>query len=180
MPDTSFSLYSGFAVAVKINPIVESRVCGCVGVCARALKAQNVPVLGPGRSLSSERTPVLMRPSIYYLCCPLQPLGLCGHKPMYISQAYGKCDEFIWKGCYVSVKLTLDLRSSSVQFSCSIVSNSATPWTAACQASLSITKSQTLLKLMSIKLVMPFNHLIHCCPPSPPTFNLSQHQGLFQ
>ena len=39
----------------------------------------------------------------------------------------------------------------------------ATPWTAACQASLSITNSQTLLKLMSIELVMPSNHLIFCC-----------------
>ena len=39
-----------------------------------------------------------------------------------------------------------------------------TPWTAACQASLSITTSQSLLKLMSIKLVMPSNHLILCRP----------------
>ena len=38
-----------------------------------------------------------------------------------------------------------------------------TPWTAARQASLFITKSQSLLKLMSIKLVMPSNHLILCC-----------------
>ena len=36
----------------------------------------------------------------------------------------------------------------------------ATTWTAACQASLSITNSQSLLKLMSIELVMPSNHLI--------------------
>ena len=41
---------------------------------------------------------------------------------------------------------------------------SVTPWTAACQASLSITNSQSLLKLMSIKSVMPFNYLILCCP----------------
>jgi len=40
----------------------------------------------------------------------------------------------------------------------------ATPWTAAHQTSLSITKSQSLLKLMSIKSVMPSNHLILCCP----------------
>ena len=40
----------------------------------------------------------------------------------------------------------------------------ATPWTAACQASLSITSSWNLLKLMSIELVMPSNHLILCCP----------------
>ena len=40
----------------------------------------------------------------------------------------------------------------------------ATPWTAACQASLSITNTQSLLKSMSIKWVMPSNHLILCCP----------------
>ena len=40
----------------------------------------------------------------------------------------------------------------------------ATPWTAAHQASLSITNSWSLLKLMSIELVMPSNHLILCCP----------------
>ena len=38
------------------------------------------------------------------------------------------------------------------------------PWTAACQVSLSITNSQSLLKLMSIKSVMPSSHLILCCP----------------
>ena len=38
------------------------------------------------------------------------------------------------------------------------------PWTAAHQASLSITSSQSLLKLMPIELVMPSNHLILCCP----------------
>ena len=44
------------------------------------------------------------------------------------------------------------------------MSDSVTPWTAACQASLSITNSQNLLKLMSIKLVMPSNHIILCHP----------------
>ena len=39
-----------------------------------------------------------------------------------------------------------------------------TPWTAAHQASLSITNSQSLLKLMPIESVMPSNHLILCCP----------------
>ena len=51
---------------------------------------------------------------------------------------------------------------SSVQFNSSVMSNSATPWTAARQASLSITNSQSLLKLTSIKSVMPPNHLILC------------------
>ena len=39
-----------------------------------------------------------------------------------------------------------------------------TAWTAACQTSLSITSSQSLLKLLSTKSVMPSNHLILCCP----------------
>ena len=52
---------------------------------------------------------------------------------------------------------------SSVQ-SLSRVRLFATPWTAACLAFLSITHSQNLLKLMSIILVMPSNHLIYCCP----------------
>ena len=53
---------------------------------------------------------------------------------------------------------------SSVQFSRSVMSDFVTPWTAACQASLSIINSQSLLKLMSIELVMPSNHFILCCP----------------
>ena len=57
-----------------------------------------------------------------------------------------------------------------------------TPWTAACQASLSITISQSLLKLMSIELVMPSNHLILCHPlllpsiPASRSFPISRHQ----
>ena len=39
----------------------------------------------------------------------------------------------------------------------------ATPWTAACQASLSITNSRSLLKLISFESVMPSSHLILCC-----------------
>ena len=55
---------------------------------------------------------------------------------------------------------------SSVQLvqSLSLVPFFATPWTAVSQASLSITNSWSLLKLMSIELVMPSNHLILCHP----------------
>ena len=49
-------------------------------------------------------------------------------------------------------------------WSCSVMSDSATPWTATCHSYLSITNSQSLLKLMSIELVMPSNHLILCHP----------------
>jgi len=77
---------------------------------------------------------------------------------------------------------------SSVQ-SLSRVQVFVTPWTAARQASLSTINSQSLLKLTSIESVMPSNH--HrvgdaiqpshpVSSPSPPAFNLSQHQGLFQ
>ena len=73
-------------------------------------------------------------------------------------------------------------RPSSVQFisvqSLSRVRLLVTPWTAARQASPSITNSQSLLKLMSIELVMPSNHLIVCHPlllfPASESFQLSQ------
>ena len=52
----------------------------------------------------------------------------------------------------------------SVQFSCSVVSDFVTPWTAAHQASPYITNSRSLLKLMSTELVMPPNHLMFCRP----------------
>ena len=55
----------------------------------------------------------------------------------------------------------------------------ATPWTTACQASLSITNSWSLPKLMSIESVISSNHII-LSSPSPPALNLSQHQGLFK
>ena len=55
----------------------------------------------------------------------------------------------------------MGLQFSSVN---SVMSNSATPWTAAHQASLSITNSQSLLKLMSMESVMSSNHLIICLP----------------
>ena len=58
----------------------------------------------------------------------------------------------------------LALFTSSVQFSHSVVSDSANPWTAAHQASLSIANTKSLLKLMSIESVMPSNHLILCHP----------------
>ena len=49
-------------------------------------------------------------------------------------------------------------------FSCSVVADSATPWTTACQASLSFTIYQSLLKFMSTESVMPSKHLVLCHP----------------
>ena len=72
-----------------------------------------------------------------------------------------------------------EFQFSSVQL-LSHVQLFATPWTAACQALLSITSSQCLLKFMSIVSVMPTNHFTSVIPHLPPSFNLSQHQGLFE
>ena len=68
---------------------------------------------------------------------------------------------------------------SSVQFCCSVVSNSVTQWTAACQVSLSITNSQSLLKVVSIKLMMPSNHLIFCHPLLPSCLHSFPASGSF-
>ena len=53
---------------------------------------------------------------------------------------------------------------SSVRFSCPVPSDTVTPWIAEHQASLSLTNSRSLLKLMSVQSVRPSNHLILCCP----------------
>ena len=62
------------------------------------------------------------------------------------------------------MSLTSGFGSAVTSFSRSVVSDSATPWTEAQQASLSITNSWSLRKLMSIESVMPSNHLIFCRP----------------
>ena len=79
--------------------------------------------------------------------------------------------------------LTSVHKFSSVQL-LSRVQLFASPWTAACQASLSITDSQSLLKLMFIELVMPSNHLILCCPlllPPPifPSIRVFSNESVF-
>ena len=77
---------------------------------------------------------------------------------------------------------SVNAQFSSIQFSRSVVSDSVTPWIAACQASLSITNSQSLLKLMSIKSVMPSSHLILCqplllLPPIPPSIRVFSNES---
>ena len=72
----------------------------------------------------------------------------------------------------------------SVQFSHLVVSNSVTPWIAAHQVSLSITKSRSSLRLASIESVMPSSHLISChplllLPPVPPRIRLFSNESTF-
>ena len=79
----------------------------------------------------------------------------------YFECYYG--EKFISKYMYLfSFSDTINL--DSVQFSQSVGSDSAIPWTAACQVCLSITNSRSLLILMFIELMMPSNHLILCHP----------------
>ena len=71
----------------------------------------------------------------------------------------------------------------SVQFSRSVMSDSATPWTAVHQASLSITNSRSSPKLMSIKSVMPSSHFILCrplllLPPIPPSIRVFSYESV--
>ena len=73
------------------------------------------------------------------------------------------------------------IQFSSVQ-SLSCVRLFATPWIAACQASLSITNPRSLLKLMPIESVMPSSHLILCCPllllpPIPPSIRVFPNES---
>ena len=104
------------------------------------------------------------------------PVWIFGHCPFYWSIFLEAQERFHLLPCN-SGRATSGLRSSyprkapqnspqksSVQFSRSVVPDPGTPWTAACQASLSITNSQSSLKLMSIELVMPSNQLILCRP----------------
>ena len=84
--------------------------------------------------------------------------------PMFLTPVWG-----VWSCSPIpTVYKSLKCRESAC-YHCSVQSLNrvwlfAAPWTAACQASLFITNSQGLLKLMSIESVMPSNHLILCCP----------------
>ena len=81
--------------------------------------------------------------------------------PVFLNQGSEKAEfkslPIIWSHLLYKIQISSDQLLSRVRLF-------ATPWIAACQASLSITNSQSLLKLMSIKSVMPSNHLILCYP----------------
>ena len=91
-----------------------------------------------------------------------------GHSGLYLASISPKWIHFCHSErsfipiCIQSIIMCLSIRL--LLFSCSVVLDSVTPWTAAHQASLSFTTSQSLLKLSSIESVMPSNHLILCHP----------------
>ena len=109
-------------------------------------------------------------------------LHLTYHHCNHYQQRYfsGQSLDSIWTDFMTcGFKFHIILSSQEAVQSLSHVWLFVTPWTSAHQASLSITNSQSLLKLKSIEPVMPSNRLI-LCHPSPPAFYLSQHQGIFQ
>ena len=89
--------------------------------------------------------------------CVWQKLSVLLPRSFNISEHHKDSRTFAWL-------LSANIRTLSVQFSHSVMSNSVTPRTAASQASLSITNFWSLLKFMSIELMMPSNHLILCYP----------------
>ena len=130
----------------------------------------------------------------------IQNVNIMGSSPMTSWQIDGETVKTLTDVIFLGSKITADGDCSNetkrhfllgikamtnlVQFSCSVVSDCLRPHGlhAACQASLSITNSRSLLKFMSIILLMPSNHLILChpfssCPQSFPTsrsFPMSQ------
>ena len=94
---------------------------------------------------------------------------------LYRSSVYS-CHLFLISSASVRSMFT-KTHISSLQFSHSVLSDSATPWITALQVSLSITNSWSLPKLMCIKSVMPSSHLILChplllLPPIPPSIRV--------
>ena len=99
------------------------------------------------------------RQEYWFSCCPPRDLPDPGIEPTSLRSS-------TLAGGFFTTSATWE--ASSVQFSSfqslSRVPLFATPWTATCQASLSITNSRSLLRLTSLESVMPSNHLILCCP----------------
>ena len=100
-----------------------------------------------------------------------------------VSHIIFYCQSSFLQNTYIGYfNITESKKKCSVQFSCSVMSDSVTPWIAACQASLSITNSRSLLKLMPIESVMPSSHLILCCPllllpPIPPSIRVFPNES---
>ena len=93
-----------------------------------------------------------------------EPWGSCPLPAVLLFFVCVSTWDFFWRLGLV-VKIVGKIWSSPVPLcSLSHVWLFATPWTAVCQASLSITNSWSLLKLMSIESMIPSNHLILCCP----------------
>ena len=117
-------------------------------------------------------TPTLVRPRTEFPLpdppgpechCPRRAEFRAGDVPLGLSQGTVQMEEPTEPQNRNSLYFSLPY-ADKAHFSRSVVSDSVTPWTAAHQASLSITSSWSLLKLMSMESVMPSSHLILCLP----------------
>ena len=135
---------------------------------------------------------------------PLAPPGNCGYiivvsnitclklnSPIYSYQRLPITSNATWIPLVVQIEdlgviidsvLLFIPQFSSVQFSRSVVSDSATPWIAARQVSLTTTSSRSSPRLMSIESVMPSSHLILCrplllLPPIPPSIRVFSNES---
>ena len=109
---------------------------------------------------------------------------------VYVHSLQNNCSAYTWPRVPLStIPVSFSSKNPnnlskpvSVQFSRSAVSDSATPWIVACQASLSITNFQSLRNLMSIASVMPSSHLIFCrslllLPIIPPSIRVFSNES---
>ena len=144
---------------------------------------EDLPVLEVGRHPYWQRHIVWGREAVYAnfitssLFCYSKLKSLCFVKS---SQIIYSLSKKVYK--INNLPMSLFESFNYVQFSCSVVPDSATPWTTACQVSLSITISRSPPKPMSIESVMPSSHLILCHPllllpsifPNIRSFQMSQ------
>ena len=121
---------------------------------------------------------------VQWICTAISPNMLISHFKLTLFHSEPlawsllRCPMFIWARNLVSLTY-FGKWSCSVRRS--VLSDSATPWITAHQASLSITISQSSLRPTSIKSIMPSIQPSHpLLSPSPPAPNSSQHQSLFQ
>ena len=137
--------------------------CGCYQLRSQSLELQSVCLLGFSQMLRPWISHFLCLTLVTFLCfSPLMPKGRnsMGLHTFILQQQQQQ-----------------NIQKS--QFSRSVMPDSATPWTAARQASLSITNSQNLLKHVHwVSGAIQPSHPLSA--PSPPAFNLSQHHGLFK
>ena len=153
----------------RLIPFLLVRIISCLD-CIDFSQVKHFLFRGCGFKSSQSFLPLTFEYSIVFL--------LINNVVVKRSTDFNRLAEDFWKGV---------ISFSSVQFSSvqllSHVWLFATPWTAACQASLSITNSWNLLKLMSIESVMPSNHLISVIPvssclqsfPASGSFPISQY-----
>ena len=128
------------------------------------------PTKPPGKTLytiewDKESPQVLSRCSVYVR--HVSDLLLCSptcNSTFVSCVCFIKCRYLYLRGISKTILFGIYLIIRSDQISHSVMSDSATPWITARQASLSITNSRSSLRLTSIESVMPSNHLILCCP----------------